>query len=630
MASEEKKAQNEITIEEESLEKAIAKACKIFNTPKENLEYHVIQEATEGFLGFGKKKTKVFFRKLKEKVDDSLDGTFKIVVRKKGIMLKVDPPDGKGKKVKYSEIEDEIVKRAIKTFDKDKIIKEVEAPSGEWFKIGEYLFNPEFDSKCDIEISEDKLKVYGFLVPPKLYGRVLEVDEIVNMVKEKGVNYGIMEDKIAEMVDNEIYNEKVVIAQGKPPIKGEDAKIHYSFETEFSGPRFDVDESGKVNYYSDLGMIQNVVTDQVLAKKIPAQKGENGIDVFNNVIEAKDGSDVPFNTGKNTYFSDDGTEIKAQIAGRALLEEETITVEPVYEVKGDVSLKTGNIVFLGDVIISGNVEDGLQVKAAGSIHVGGTIGKAEIEANGDIIVKQGVLGKDEGTLKAGNNIYAKYFEHTNIIAGNEVIVDEIILHSNVDAKKVICHGTRGMIVGGRIRVIEEVNAKVIGSSAEADTRIEAGIDPAAKEKLNRFEKEREATEESLNKLVVNLNTLMNQKKVVSKLSDEKELMLQRMLKAKKELELQLSELEKDIENIRTYLSQLNAQGKISAMDTVHVGTELVIRNAILKPKNSFTYVTFVYDNGFIRPNVYVPVKGKEKTAKGKADKTLKQKRNFKK
>ena len=174
--------------------------------------------------------------------------------------------------------------------------------------------------------------------------------------------------------------------------------------------------------------------------------------------------------GRNAHLSEDGLEVTSDINGQVVFHNNKINVEPVYEVAGDVNLETGNIVFLGTVIVRGSIEDGFSVKAAGNVEVHGTVGKAIIEAEGNIIVNRGILGKDEAVIKAGNDIMAKFVEHTKLSAGNDVIVSEAIMHSFVDAgKRVLCVGKRAMIVGGRIRAREEVNAKEIGSKVSTDT-----------------------------------------------------------------------------------------------------------------------------------------------------------------
>ena len=49
-------------------------------------------------------------------------------------------------------------------------------------------------------------------------------------------------------------------------------------------------------------MIQNVVTGQVLATKIPATQGENGRTVDGELIYAKPGKDLELNEGKTPKY----------------------------------------------------------------------------------------------------------------------------------------------------------------------------------------------------------------------------------------------------------------------------------------------------------------------------------------
>ena len=77
------------------------------------------------------------------------------------------------------------------------------------------------------------------------------------------------------------------------------------------------------------------------------------------------------------------------INGQVVLKNNKISIEPIYIVPGDVSLETGNIVFLGSVIVQGSVHDNFVVKAAGNIDIKGTVQKAFIEAEGDIFLRQG-------------------------------------------------------------------------------------------------------------------------------------------------------------------------------------------------------------------------------------------------
>ena len=56
-----------------------------------------------------------------------------------------------------------------------------------------------------------------------------------------------------------------------------------------------------------------------------------------------------------------------------------------------MELKTGNIQFVGDVIVSGSVLEGMKVEAGNSILVKNNVEGAEISASGDVVVKGNVI-----------------------------------------------------------------------------------------------------------------------------------------------------------------------------------------------------------------------------------------------
>ncbi len=604
-----------------SLDECFEKAQSLFQLPLDQLSYEILEEGSKGVLGVGKKLYRLYFSigtaeelemdtELKPLIDSKpeplapVDGVARMVMRISGAYIKVSPPERGGQSVTFEEAVNVLVNKSFTRYNGGQIKDIVKEASGEWVKVGDYVPNSEYDSHASIEISNDEMKAFITVSAPILTGRILEDHEIQSLIDEAGIVYGVNKDKIKEILEEEHFNAPILIAEGTPPVHGEAAIINFHFKTETDTIQLEEDDFGKVDYFSDLGRIQNVVAGQILAVKTLPTQGQDGKNVVGNVVEANDGEDVPFEAGKNADLSENGMEVIAQAAGRAVFKDGIIEVEPIFEVKGNVGLKTGSVVFLGDVIVSENVEDGFSVKAAGNIYIGGTINKSEVEADGDIVVQRGILGKEEGFVKAGGNIFAKFIENSKVKAGGKVVAGEGILHSYVDAKQVYSLGKRGTITGGHIRTVEEVNAKTIGSTTYTETRIEAGIDPVAKEKLVKFEDERESIEENLSKLSANLMTMQNQKRSLGNLSPEREVMLERMLRAKKEFESQLKEITLDTDELRSYLGSLTSQGKVSGDDKVYPGSEVTIKNTTLKIKNDYTHVTFILEGGEIRAAPY--------------------------
>ena len=96
-------------------------------------------------------------------------------------------------------------------------------------------------------------------------------------------------------------------------------------------------------------------------------------------MEAKNGKDIAIPLGKNVKLDSDGLTVLAAVNGQVLLVNDKITVEPLMELDS-VNIKTGNITFLGTVIVKGNVEDGFDVHASGNIEVHGSVGSSKLES----------------------------------------------------------------------------------------------------------------------------------------------------------------------------------------------------------------------------------------------------------
>lgn len=633
-----KKPEKEVVVQADSLDKCLKEGAEKLGVALRDIDYDILQYGKKGVLGIGKKPFEVLVRSTnigniekkgafpekEEKETTIVDGEAKITIKKSGIFLKVSPPKDGGNPVKLEDVELLLAQRSIKQYNKGQVKAIVKEARGENVKIGEWRPNPEYDSRAHLEKSADDMKAFVTVTAPILTGRVLEADEILQLLEESGIVFGIKHDNIKRIVEEEVYGVPILVAEGKEPINGKDATIEYKFKTDNS-LEYDVDEkTGKVDYNKPKEVISNVVAGQVLAIKTPPTRGQSGRTITNEVIDATDGEDVELLCGDNTMLSENGLEIFAKIAGRAMLETGgKVSVEKTYEVE-NVDYSVGNIVFLGTVIIRGDVKDGFSVKAAGDIEVRGNVEKAELEADGSITVAKGVLGKgtldkdgrkmkDGAILKAGDSIYATFIEQAEVYANNDVVVKENISHSKVDAGgRVICNGRRAYIYGGRIRASQEVYSKNLGIDAYTKTVIEAGIDPKSQEKLTQLTQEKTSHEETMMKINVKIQSIKESIKKEGENEDKKK-MLDRMKKAKEEFKVTIEEIEQDIADLREWLANLDTKGKVSVKDVAYPGVEINIKDAreTYRVKNEHKRVTFIYDNGFIRAVKFQELEGFE-------------------
>ena len=408
---------------------------------------------------------------------------------------------------------------------------------------------------------------------------------------------------LAEFEASPRYGRPVVVAEGTKARDGADARVALSFKGERDGVKLK-EKDGRVDF-KDISRVENVVEGQLLAQKIPAEPGQAGQTVTGKLIPAQKGKDCELTVGKNVKLSEDGLSALAEINGQVILLGGKINVEPIYTIMSDVNLHTGNILFLGTVVVRGNVEDGFSVKAAGNIEVFGSVGKCQLDAEGDIIVHQGIAAKTEGKVRCGKSLYSKFIEHAHVDAGVNVVVTDGIVHSHVDANKMIlCQGKRAQIVGGRLRASEEINSKILGSVAGTETLLEVGYDPRSKERLVQLADSKRTVEKSLEEVELNIKTLETLQKAQRTLPPEKAQYLTEQSEKRSQLLGQLDETTREIGNINSYLASLNTIGKISASERVYPGVKLAIKNAALAVRTEFKFVTFFLQGGEVKVTKY--------------------------
>ena len=181
---------------------------------------------------------------------------------------------------------------------------------------------------------------------------------------------------------------EVVIAVATPAVPSENAKLE-----DFVGMAQVLSETGKKNVDFFASRVQIVKEGAVLARKIPGKPGVPGKDVLGKVFPTAAVKDFQFRLKKNVYLSADGLEVVAACAGQPVrLDEKTYMVENVYVLHQDVDLATGSIEFPGDVLIEGNVQDGLRIFAGGRLEIKGSVSHAELRAEKGAKIYQNLLG----------------------------------------------------------------------------------------------------------------------------------------------------------------------------------------------------------------------------------------------
>lgn len=523
-----------------------------------------------------------------------LDGYFKIDVKPDGAYLSVYAPIGDGEPVEISNVLAELTARGIEGFDEDLIRQTIKEGQGASIKIVERQVGEEAAVAEDlfvVEISEDEMSAY-LTVFSFAEESPAVIENIHSALEAHGVVHGIDEERITTLLKEKEFNKPILVARGTPAIPGQDAVINFKFrkDTDKRGPKIEAD--GRVNFRK-LDLVENVTVGQVIANKLTPTKGIPGKTITGREIKAPDGEDLSLPAGKNTEISSDSLKLIATVSGRVIWTGTRIDVEPIYDIKGDINFTTGDIDFVGSVIVGGNITDGFTVKATGNIEVKGCIEGANVTAGGNIIVQNGILGRDEGRVFAEGDIIAKFIQNGNIEAMRDVLIQDAIIHSRVDAgeRVVIVGGKRGVLIGGKVRAGREVNIRTVGSWREVPTEIEVGVAPRTREKVLVLEREIEEDKKKFRDLKLGIKTLLLQKEQMGGLPPAKEELLNKHLRAQNMFMRKLRDTMTRINLLQKELA-VDVGGKVSIFNVIYPGVKISIRRNTMHVREEYKFVTF--------------------------------------
>ncbi|MBR2564716.1 MAG: DUF342 domain-containing protein [Paenibacillus sp.] len=455
--------------------------------------------------------------------------------------------------------------------------------------------------KCiNVVLSDDKCAAYIEYYNEE-EGFSCTIEELEQFVESKGVIHGLLREAMLVFVNNPLayLQEKCKIAEGITPVHGVDGYIHVLIGKEVGSEQRPLEaEDGKVDY-KELIRLDNVRSGQIIAKRIDPVEGVPGKAVTGEEIPYRSGKEARFKAGKNVVVNPEGSAMYATIDGLvSRTEGSKLNVFPVYEVNGDVDYKHGNIDFVGNVVIRGNVLTGFKVKAAGDIRVAGGVEGAELEAGGSIEITGGIIGYNKGLVHAEHDVKCTFIQEGNVDAGGDVLVTQSIMHSNVRAgHAVICAGTKGLIVGGSIQAGEHVSARVVGNSMSTLTSIEVGVLPRLRNEMNELRKEIKEQTESLDKTKKAL-TLLDQMAAAGQLTPDKMAMRIKLnatqktaLMKSEEMKLRILEIEKVLED--------TSRARVDILKMVYGGSKIVIGRYMKFIKDPISRMSFYYQDGDI-------------------------------
>ena len=521
---------------------------------------------------------------------ETVNGDFTIQVRDDGVFLVVTPPDAEGKPIEVGQVLDALAERKLTDYDRAVVEDIVRQKSGVPAKIAEKS-NSKIKADISVVVSRDRMEAFLQIDLPEGAAKP-DMDTVINKMHEVGVTYGILSESVSLALRQP--GLRVLCARGTPAENGTDAKIQALLDLSNQGKPAELAD-GSVDF-KNISMYTDVAKGQAVAEKIPATPGIPGSDVLGNPVPPRPGKDLMFQHGANLQV-EENIKLVAMVGGNLVIQGNKMSVSPILQIKSDVDLATGNIDFSGDVAIQGSVQEGFSVKAGGNIDIAGIVSGGSVSGH-NVNVRLGILGLNKGVIKATGNVIAKFIENATVEADQDILVNDVVLHSHLSAGgKIRVEGKRGQIVGGVAAAGDEIVAKSAGTASTIDTELQAGVNPKLREEYFRLRKEIKPMEESLDQLQKGLVKLRSIDQNL--LSPEKKEMMLKLTRAQFSAMGQVETSRKRLCELEAACEELRG-GQVRIADYVYPGVKIVI-GSLVKPIQEITrYVTYYADGGDIK------------------------------
>lgn len=325
------------------------------------------------------------------------------------------------------------------------------------------------DCRIDISVDSGGKNVNLTIFSPMNGGKEATVQMIYDELKKRNIVFGVDESAIKKMVEEKYYDTSVNIANYKAPKKGANGYISFRFDKEHKLKPHQ-DEFGVADF-RELNSIVPIRKNEVIADIIFPEEGKPGKNVFGEELPAEAGIPAKVSVGKNTLVTMDGKNIVAACDGHIVFGNGCFNVEEVVTVRTDLDISVGNISFFGDVHIKGNVMEGFSVNAGKSLKIDGSVFGGEISAGGNLTVVGGCINSK---VNCGGDADIGFCENSDLFVKGDITSKQFAFCTVFCYGKLTTKGARGVIAGGKITSMHDINAGIIGSEKYTPTEINIG------------------------------------------------------------------------------------------------------------------------------------------------------------
>ena len=400
---------------------------------------------------------------------------------------------------------------------------------------------------------------------------------------------------IKRIVNEKLYGDKYTIAVWTKPENGIDGTITYYYDKQNIAAPVE-DERGFVDY-KNLGMVRTVYAGDVIADITMPTEGTAGMDVRGRVLRQKPGRKAQFSLGTNTALTPDGKQIVASVDGNINFKNGAFSIEQVVTVNGDLDASVGNISFVGDVIVKGEVFEGFKISSNSNIIVHGNVNGAVLEADGDVIIKKGCINS---TVIAHGSVTINFCEHSNIRCDGDLNSTNFIICDVYCGGYLTTKGKGSGLMGGKYTCLNSVEISGAGTKNYTPTLLTVGDNALLSEEKEAVNRQLEKLASDLEKVILVIDFLNQKKKELHTLPEDKEEMLGNACRQKIIIGVETKKLWKRIDEIDIALAQ-KQHLSVQCHGYLYPGVKIVINDAVYKVEKEHAHSKIVIgEDGEIR------------------------------
>ena len=430
-------------------------------------------------------------------------------------------------------------------------------------------------ANAEISVDPNCTTAFMTMTAPENGGLDITRDKVNAAIAAKGIKSGLLESDIDNAIKNKCYGENICIARWKPPVDGTDGKVEYYFHRETAFKPVE-DENGNVDY-KNLGLVRNVYRGTPIAKITPPTEGTPGMDIMGKTVSQRKGVPAGVRVGKGTELVNNDTEIIASVDGNLTYGNGAFNIEESLLIRGDVDVSSGNIDFIGDIVIRGNVMEGFAVTSKKTVMIHGTVTNGTVIADGNITVKLGCINSTLTSNKG--SIKLDFCENSKITAAGSVESNSFV-GGEVFAGTAINATGKGVMVGGKYTALQNITASVIGSESYAKTLVTLGNNAVLSEEMDGHKHKIAEMTDKVDQLGKILNTLTEMAKA-GKLSPEREKMKVEAMRSRFHYQGEIKRLETRVKEIEITL-QRKQDLSVSCKKAFYPGVSLRINSYVLQ------------------------------------------------